>query len=116
MLRTSSRLGRGECILVAVPAEFDERDSVKRSIQRHFLARFSHVRATAPYVVDFCAQRGLSTASLCTWRKRLREEGDTGLAARSNARYEPLSGLIVAVSRRMFLRMKEARKDSVKVI
>jgi len=37
-------------------------------------------------MVDFCAERGVSTASLCTWRKRLREEGDRGLAARPNAR------------------------------
>lgn len=37
-------------------------------------------------MVDFCAQRGISTASLCTWRKRLREEGDAGLSPRPNAR------------------------------
>jgi transposase InsO family protein len=37
-------------------------------------------------MVDFCAQRGVSTPSLCTWRKRLRIEGDRGLAARPNAR------------------------------
>jgi transposase InsO family protein len=37
-------------------------------------------------MVDFCAQHGITTASLCTWRKRQKAEGDAGLGARANPR------------------------------
>jgi transposase InsO family protein len=47
------------------------------------LAAYASSGAT---MVDFCAQHGITTASLCTWRRRQKAEGDAGLAARANAR------------------------------
>lgn len=47
------------------------------------LAAYASSGAT---MVDFCAQHGITTASLCTWRRRQKAEGDAGLAARRNAR------------------------------
>src|SRR6185369_10235341 len=47
------------------------------------LAAYASSSAT---MVDFCAQHGITTASLCTWRRRQKAEGDAGLAARRNAR------------------------------
>ncbi len=35
---------------------------------------------------DFCAQHGLTTATLCAWRKRFDEEGEAGLEPRPNPR------------------------------
>lgn len=35
---------------------------------------------------DFCTQHGLTTSTLCKWRKRFDEEGEVGLAPRPNPR------------------------------
>jgi transposase InsO family protein len=41
---------------------------------------------TGECVRDFCARRGVSTATLCKWRREHAAEGDAGLASRPNRR------------------------------
>src|SRR5215831_9391773 len=46
------------------------------------VAEFLTASAAGESMADFCARRGISTASLCQWRKRLRLFGETGLQPR----------------------------------
>jgi len=54
--------------------------------KRALVAEYAAASAQGESMVDFCARRGVSTPSLCTWRKRLHLEGDAGLASRPNPR------------------------------
>ncbi len=51
--------------------------------KRELLAAYA---ASGQTMADFAAAHGLSTASLCKWRKRVSAEGEAGLAPRPNPR------------------------------
>jgi transposase InsO family protein len=54
--------------------------------KRALVEEFAVASAVGELMAAFCARRGISTASLCKWRKRLRVLGDAGLEPRPNPR------------------------------
>lgn len=46
-------------------------------------ALLDELAASGETMEAFCSRHGVSTATICTWRKRLRAQGEQGLADRT---------------------------------
>src|SRR5688572_10178286 len=54
--------------------------------KRELVEAYATASAAGETMQDFCARHRVSTASLCKWRKGVREQGEAGLAPRPNPR------------------------------
>jgi transposase InsO family protein len=72
------------------PSDARERGSPRRRYapeeKRALIAAYEAARAAGETMDDFAARHGVSTASVCKWRQRVRAEGDAGLQPRANPR------------------------------
>ena len=89
--QTSAGSGRPAAAVRTEPAERATPRRHPGGAQRNYTAeqKLAILRAFAASpdgMRDFCAKQGLTTKTLCTWRKRLEEEGPAGLKPRPNPR------------------------------